>query len=181
MFSEEKVTHMASYILLKKSGGMSKIKLLKLLYLSEREYLAKFGESMSGDEFVLMPHGLFMSSTYKIIFNGGYTWESFIFSKETNEVSLKNNITEELLDELSISEIEILDLIINDFGSFNESEIVDYIHNNCKEFEKYNGLTQFIPHTDILSAIGVSKKDSINLIEHGKEQKSLTNNKIILL
>lgn len=67
MFSEERVTQMAAYLLLKGGGRMPYIKLLKLLYIAERNAMAKWGESISGDRFVSMPHGPVLSQTYDLI------------------------------------------------------------------------------------------------------------------
>lgn len=180
MFSEEKVTHMASYLLLKRGGRMSYLKLLKLLYLAEREALARWGESMSGDKFVSMPHGPVMSSTYDLIQSQGQIWNSFIQSEANYEVSLKSNVTEDDLDELSVVEMNILDAIFNEFGAMSRWQLRDYTHDNCKEWQDPDGSSFPIKSEDILLAKGLHKDQATSLIQHGKEQASLTEMKQIL-
>ena len=64
MFREEKVAQMAAYLLQKRGGRMAYIKLMKLLYLADREYMISYGDSMSGDRAVSMKNGPVLSQTY---------------------------------------------------------------------------------------------------------------------
>jgi len=180
MFSEEKVTHMASHLLIKRGGRMSYIKLLKLLYLAEREGLVKWGETMSGDKFVSMPHGPVMSSTYDLLQNRNTIWNDFINSEANYEVSIKDNVVEEDLDELSVAEVKILDNIFEQFGTMGRWEIRDYTHNSCKEWQDPDGSSFPIDPINILLAKGVSKMDASVLLQHGTEQTSLKNMKQVL-
>jgi len=181
MFSEEKVTHMASYLLIKRGGRMSYMKLLKLLYLAEREALVRWGESMSGDKFVSMPHGPVMSSTYELIQGGGTMWGNFIASEANYEVSLKDEILEDDLDELSLSETKILDRVFEEFGAMRRWEIVKYTHEHCKEWQDPDGSSFPIKAIDILLAKGVSDSSATSLLQQGAEQTQLKRMKQILV
>ncbi len=164
MFSEEKVTHMASYLLIKRGGRMSYMKLLKLLYLAEREGLVKWGETMSGDKFVSMPRGPVMSSTYDLMQNRSTVWNNFIKSEANHEVSIKNNVLEDDLDELSIAEIKILDSIFEQFGKMGRWDLVEYTHNKCKEWQDPDGSSFPINPSDILLAKGLSEEQASVLL-----------------
>lgn len=181
MFSEEKVTHMASYLLLRRGGRMSYLKLLKLLYLAEREALVKWGESMSGDKFVSMPRSPVMSSTYDLIQAESNIWNLFISSEADFEVSLKQGILKEDLDELSRSELQILDSIFDQFGKMSRWELVKYTHDNCKEWQNPDGGSFPIKLVDILLAKGLSQEDASSLLQHGIEQSNLRDMKQILV
>lgn len=180
MFSEEKVTHMASYLLLKRGGRMSYLKLLKLLYLAEREAVAKWGDSMSGDKFVSMPHGPVMSGTYDLIQAESGYWQNFIVSEADREVAIKPNISEDDLDELSRSEIKILDCIFEQFGGKNRWELVKYTHDCCPEWQDPNGSSYPINPIEILLAKGFEKENAQTLLQHGAEQMQLKEMKRIL-
>jgi uncharacterized phage-associated protein len=174
MFSEEKVTHMASYLLLKRGGRMSYMKLLKLLYLAEREALVKWGESMSGDKFVSMPRGPVMSNTLGLMQAGSLTfWDSFISSKENYEVALNSGIEIDHLDDLSRSEMNILDGVFTQYGNINRWEIVDYTHDHCAEWQDPNGSSFPIKTIDVLLAKGLSPEEASFMLEHGAEQSML--------
>jgi len=180
MFSEEKVTHMASHLLIKRGGRMSYMKLLKLLYLAEREGLVKWGETMSGDKFVSMPHGPVMSSTYDLLQNRDTIWNDFINSEANYEVSIKDSVVEEDLDELSVAEVKILDSIFEQFGAMDRWEIRDYTHNFCKEWQDPDGSSFPIDPMNILLSKGLMEVDASVLLQHGAEQSLLKNMKQIL-
>lgn len=64
IFSERKAAEAAAFLLLKGGGGLELLKLMKLMYLAERESFKKYGESITGDAFVSMQHGPVLSGTY---------------------------------------------------------------------------------------------------------------------
>ena len=173
MFSEEKVTHMASYLLMKRGGRMSYMKLIKLLYLAERKALAKWGESMSGDKFVSMPYGPVMSNTYGLIQTESKIWDSFIKSEANKEISLASGISEDDLDELSRSELRILDDIFSEFGHLSRWDLVEYTHDHCAEWQDPNGSSYPINPIAVLRAQGLDSELAHSLIEHGEEQRGL--------
>lgn len=108
MFCEEKVAQMAAYLLLKRGGRMAYLKLMKLLYLSNRQSILKHGRMIGEDSLYSMKFGPVMSNTLNLIRGkaegiGDY-WYNLI---ETNghNVSLRSDPREmdadEVFDELS--------------------------------------------------------------------------------
>lgn len=63
MFSEKVIAQMAAYFVAKERGQMSILKLIKLLYLAERESLDVFGQPISFDRMVSMDNGPVLSRT----------------------------------------------------------------------------------------------------------------------
>lgn len=176
MFSEIKVTQMAAYLIKKHGGRMSYLKLIKLLYLAERQAMAKWGESMSGDKFVSMPHGPVMSETYSLIIGEteGY-WNRLIKSEANYEVSLAHNIETADLDELCPAEIKILDQVVNEFGSMDKWEIRNYTHDYCKEWEDPHGSSFPIAPESIFRAMGKSEEQVKKLTQKYHQQTQLDN------
>lgn len=176
MFSEERVTHMAAYLLKKEGGRMAYIKLLKLLYLAERKAMAKWGGSMSGDHFVSMPHGPVLSQTYDLIkgiSEVSSPWQKIIQGKDNYDVSLRENIDIDDLDELSPSEIKILEETFDEFGHMAPFQIVDYTHDNCLEWEDPNGSSFPIKPENIFRAMGKNEVQIKNLMVFHREQTQL--------
>ena len=66
MFNEEKATELAA-CMLSWGGSMKFIKLLKLIYLADREALDREGHSISTDRWVSMKHGPVPIQTYNLI------------------------------------------------------------------------------------------------------------------
>lgn len=175
MFSEERVTQMAAYFLIKSGFQIAHIKLLKLLYLAERKAMAKWGCSMSGDRFVSMPHGPVMSQTYDLI--KGHSpeqsfWNKWIKGEKNYEVSLDGSVNIEYLDELSRSEMKILDDTYTEFGSMDRFQLVDYTHQHCHEWVDPNGSSYPIKPESVMRAVGQSEEQvSALLIKHKEDMQ----------
>lgn len=174
MFSEVKVTQMAAYLLKKRGGRMSYMKLIKLLYLAERQAMAKWGESMSGDKFVSMPHGPVLSETYSLIIGEteGY-WNELIKGEANYELSLVHDVEIEELDELCLAETKILDQIFDTFGEMKRFEIRDYTHDHCTEWQDPKGSSFPIKPEDIFRAVGKSESQVKELVKKYTEQQQL--------
>lgn len=174
MFCEEKVAHLAAYLLLRHDRQMPYIKLLKLLYLSERQAMAKWGFPMSGDRFVSMKNGPVLSNTYNLILErqDGITWKSLIARSEY-DVSLKQDLSVDDLDELSKSEMKILDQTFEEFGHMAKFALVDYTHDNCEEWVEPNSSSYPIHHNDIFKALGIADEQASALTEKAREVNAL--------
>ena len=63
MFDANKATQVAAYLLWRNGGKMDQKKLMMLLYLSEREFLTKYGEELTGDTILATPEGIVLQHT----------------------------------------------------------------------------------------------------------------------
>jgi len=66
-FDERKTAAAASFLLREAGGRMPYLRLIKLLYLVDRESWDRFGRSISGDDYVSMKHGPVLSTTYDLV------------------------------------------------------------------------------------------------------------------
>src|SRR3989304_7235844 len=91
-FNEAKATQAAAMLLKMRGGTMSYMKLLKLLYLADREALLRWGRPISTDVYVSMDHGPVLSKTLDMINEGpdtgGRIWAEYISSSSNYEVTL---------------------------------------------------------------------------------------------
>jgi uncharacterized phage-associated protein len=158
MFTERRVAQMAAYLLEKQGGTMFHLKLMKLLYLADREAMDRYGAPISGDRFVAMPHGPVLSLTLNYmdgdIESSPDGWEEWITDKEDYQLSLRKAFRREDLDELSDADIEVLEAVWKKFGHMSRWQIRDYTHNNCKEWVDPNGSSNPISPKDIFIALG---------------------------
>lgn len=60
-YREEKATEAAARLLKLRGGAMSHMKLIKLLYLLDREAYVRWGRPVTYDTYVSMPHGPVLS------------------------------------------------------------------------------------------------------------------------
>lgn len=159
MFSERKVAQMAVFFLGQSAEGrMSHLKLMKLLYLSEREAIKVFGWPISGDRLVSMPHGPVLSQTLNLMDGdvesqpGG--WEEWISDKENHELSLRQPLDLKTLNELAPAEIDILKSVWEKFGAMDKWEIRDWTHQNCSEWQDPKGSSYPIHYETLARAVG---------------------------
>ena len=159
IFSERRVAQMAAYFLSKEDGRkMHLIKLMKLLYLADRQSLKDFHSNISGDCMMSMDHGPVLSRTYNYMTGsmqsteGG--WDSWISDRENHQLSLKReDIERQSLDELSDAGLSILDKVWKQFGERDEWELRDYTHEYCKEWKDPKGTSFPISYEDIFLAL----------------------------
>ena len=101
MFKEDRATAMASYFVAKAGGGIPYIKLMKLMYFAEREWLLFSGATMLGDSFFSMDNGPVLS----------YVWDC-MNRKSQNRSSGRGGIWNKFLSTVSdgcIKELSMLD------------------------------------------------------------------------
>jgi uncharacterized phage-associated protein len=179
ILNERKVTQMAAYFLHKRGGRMSHLKLMKLLYLADRESLRLYGLSMSGDCLVSMPHGPVLSMTLNLMDGDVEStspdgWESLISSKDNHELSLiKSELQIDRLDELSKADTGVLESIWSQFGKLSRWEIRDYTHQHCPEWEDPHGSSAPIRFEKLFQVLGHPADESERLAAHIYEQQHI--------
>lgn len=182
LFNEQRTAQAASFLLHKAGGRLPVLKLMKLLYLAERESLRVYGDPIAGDRLVSMPHGPVLSKTYDLM-NGSLDseeggWESWMKDKAGHEIALRDpsriRTPEDDLLELSNGDIEILHSIWAQFGHMSKWQIRDYTHSDaCPEWEDPNGTSRPIPMGRLFKALGYSDEGMHSAVEHLNEQARL--------
>ncbi len=131
IFSEQKVAQMAAFFLTRRNGPMSHMKLMKLLYLADRENMARFDVPMSDDFQCNMKNGPVLSSTLNLM-NGNIhheAWSALISPISNYEVTLLKTVHDwDELDELSKSDLSILEYVFQSHGKKKRWDIVEYTH-----------------------------------------------------
>lgn len=156
MFSESRITQIAAYLLAKAGGTESYLKLMKLLYLADRESIRETGDSLSHDQFVSMPQGPVLSQTLDLITNNvrSTVWSDLIGPAPDYSVRLVRQLSVDDTDELSAFDKQVLDGIHAQFGHMNRWEIRDWTHEgNCPEWQDPHGSSLAIKPEALFSAI----------------------------
>ncbi|MDR3741714.1 MAG: Panacea domain-containing protein [Terracidiphilus sp.] len=158
MFDEKKATEAAAFLLKLRGGKMSYLKLIKLLYLADREALRRWGFSITNDRHVSMPHGPVVSNTYNLMIEDTEKpfWAHYISAPLGDyELELRGECP---TDKLSRAEERLLTEIFSEFGQMNRWALRDYTH-GLPEWRDPNGSSLPISVRDILEAQGVSVQD----------------------
>ena len=159
---------------------MSILKLNKLMYLTDRESLNRYGYPATYDCMVAMPFGPVLTLTKNYIDGsiqsqqGG--WDDWVSDRADHEVCLNAEVSgRDDFDELSDADIAVLDKVWGDFGQMTRWQLVDYTHAHCAEWNDPNGSCTPIKYSDVLMALGKPQKDAValeNEIESHRSSRS---------
>ena len=161
IFSEQKVAHMAAFFLASAEGPLPHLTLIKLLYLADRESMARFDVPMSDDRAVYMPHGPVLSSTLDLIKGRlrSEVWSAWISPLVDHEVRLVHDVENwDDLDELSRSDRSILESVWQEFGHMTKYQLRDYTHHHIGEWHDPHGSSRDIDPKDTFMALGQSEE-----------------------
>jgi hypothetical protein len=159
-FNKPKTVQLVGKLITLSGGQINKMKLIKIMYLIDREALIKWGEPVTGDRMVSMPYGPVLSTTLDLlnfgdalmpdIFEGEPIWDRFI-SERNHTVSLKEPIAE---DELSPAEVDLIVGVFRKFDPFNQFQLARWCHDNLPEWEDPKGSSKPIEFERVLEVAG---------------------------
>jgi uncharacterized phage-associated protein len=141
-----------------RGGRMHYLKLIKLLYLVDRESLQRWGIPVTTDRYVSMDHGPVVSRIYSLIVEDKPKpqWAEYISAPVGDyEVELRK---EAPTDKLSRAEEQLICEVFAKYGHMNRWKIVDYLH-TLPEWQDPQGTSIPIHVRDILKAGGESEEE----------------------
>jgi uncharacterized phage-associated protein len=173
-YDEKKTAQLAAYFLQKSNGTLYLIKLLKLLYIADREAFREFGRPISFDKYVSMDQGPVLSRTYDLM-NGAVRdsryWSSIITPRAGHKLSISDE-SEINFDALSEAELRIADEVYDQFGHTQRFDLCDKTH-EYSEWTDPQGSSRPLKYKDILIAVGYSEEEADDSINYMKEQQAL--------
>ncbi|MEH6476679.1 MAG: Panacea domain-containing protein [Sneathiella sp.] len=164
-FNPRKAAHAAAFFILKSNGTLNVLKLVKLLYLAERESMDRFDDPMFYDKFVSMDYGPVPSATRNLIsgFVENEHWNECISSRTGHNVGITSkDVTLDTLDELSRADEAILEDLWGKFGHFDQFKLAEYTHKNCPEWEDPKGSSTPISHELIYKFLGKENTEELS-------------------
>ena len=177
---ERKTAQAAAFLLHKAGGKLHVLKLMKLLYLSERLSLKRYGDTITGDTFVSMAHGPVLSTTLNFI-NGGMSsvdggWDTWVSDRANHMLALEDESKirspEQDLLALSETDLECLGEVWSEFGHWDRFDLVNYTHSAaCPEWEDPRGSMRPIPPARLLKALGYEPEQVEALSRRLHEQR----------
>ncbi|MEK7407016.1 MAG: Panacea domain-containing protein [Acidobacteriota bacterium] len=165
-FNEAKATQAAGRLLKLRGGRMSHMKLIKLLYLVDREALLRWGRPVTTDRYVSMDQGPVLSTILNLI-NEGHrpastgAWTEYISEPQGYEVVLLKAAPS---DELSRAEEDLIAEVFRQHGGKSRWDMVELVH-ALPEWQDPNGSAIPITYADILAAGGKSPLETAAVVE----------------
>lgn len=159
MFSSEKVLHEILFLLSLNGNRMNLLKLMKELYLADRESMKERDTSISGDIFSSMPHGPVLSQTLNVcndLPNNG--WAEYLDKISTRyhpDIAVKKMIDTDLLSE---KDKEYLTVVSERFKDYDPYKLELYTH-TLPEWVDPHGSSRKIRFQDVMRALGKSERE----------------------
>jgi uncharacterized phage-associated protein len=160
-FNEIKTTQAASLFLKNNDGKMSYMKLIKLLYLVDRQALKLWERPLTGDVYFSMKHGPVLSNVLDIINNGGDPEDNSYWYRHITQPKDYNIELKELpgTDTLSQRELELINELDEKFKDFDQWEMVEICHDILPEWENIGGSRKLIEIETILDKVDKSEEE----------------------
>lgn len=163
-FRMDKAIQASGLFLSLAGGSMNYMKMLKLLYIAEREALATECDIITGDRVCSMPHGPVLSTILNLIKrkdSQSPLWHKFFKTERNYQLSLKKDPG---IGELYKYEIDIIEKVYKEYGEKGEWQLRDFTH-SFHEWKKHkDGLDSpedknsfTISWEDILEGLGKSE------------------------
>jgi len=155
-FREDKTTD-AALLLIKLAGGtINYMKLIKLLYLIDREALKRWGQPVTFDQYFSMDRGPVLSRTLNLINEGPSPGRSSYWHEH---ISPPDNYLVTVLqptdaDSLSDAETGLIGEVHDEYGDIPKWPLVDLLHKVLPEWADPQGSRATISYGDILRAVG---------------------------
>jgi uncharacterized phage-associated protein len=164
-YNVRKAAQVTAFFAKKEGGEIAVLKIAKLLYLADREFMARYDFPILFDYLVSMPHGPVTSLTLNYI-NGleaeRTQWEHFVVGRAGNIVGVaRQEISVDELDELSDAEVHVLEATWDQFGHMTSWQLRNYTHAHCPEWEDPHGSSNPIPYERVLKFLGKEKSTEI--------------------
>lgn len=169
----EKIQAVVLYILTRLPEGVDYIHLFKTMYFAQQEHLAVYGRPVMDDTFVARKHGPVPTLTYKVVHCADGRHEPMtsdlddfvaslsVTTKDGHQiVTAKEGVMPDM-DELSASDIKVLDKWIARCKDVNAFDLADMSHDKAwlkaKRQAERTGEDTKIPLVDIAQAVGASE------------------------
>jgi len=159
-FDERKATEAAAVLIDLNGGEMNYMKLIKLIYLADRQALSDWERPITYDSYVSMHMGQVLSNTYDLAKQeteiGNSLWAEYISAPENYTVRFNRERIK--IKKLSDAEINLLREIYNRFKNFDRFELGELTH-NLPEYKDPGNSSTPTPLEELLAAIEYSEEE----------------------
>ena len=159
---------------------MPHLKLIKLMYLCERESMKRCGFPMTGDRFVSLKYGPVLSETLNHInglppSNPQTGWDSWISDKADNKVALVRAPQPKDMDQISRADMAVLADVWARCGHMTKFQLVEYTHDprNCPEWRNPGDSALPIHYRSVFQALGYSHEQAIEMAAEIEDQHAI--------
>ncbi len=161
-YNPKKAAQTIAFFAMQGGGQLNVMKAVKLVYLSDRESVARRGHPIQDEPRYSLPHGPINSTTLDYL-NGAYRddggWSNYLTDRDNHFVGLTDDkLSAEALDMLSEAELGILADVWKQFGHMDRFDLSDWTHDpeNVPEWRNPNGSSIRITLEQMMQSLGLN-------------------------
>ncbi len=147
---------------------IGRVKLMKLVYLADRESMRATGHPITYDSFACLENGPIPSSIYNLV-KGDHVkaregdWSEWVEAPLGVGVKLIKQVELTDLDELSQENLDVLEEVWGQFGRMNEKRIIDYTHDLPEYTDPGQGTSTPLSYEAVFRGLGVPDEQAQSL------------------
>lgn len=129
-FRYKKAIQALNFFAQKSGGQINKMKALKLIWLSDRLHLRKYGRTITGDIYFALPRGPVASTTRDILENNGLSDQEINYSGEFLEMFGYDYLSKKNVNfrVFSDSDIEVMDIVFEKYHHLDHYQLSELSH-----------------------------------------------------
>jgi uncharacterized phage-associated protein len=184
-YDEGRAAEAAAWLLTRRAEPMTFLKLLKLMYMADRQALQLRGVPITGDTMVSMDKGPVLSRSYDLIKrskdepSGGQPWGAYVRRPDPHRWLVEARVRwsdgddqEERFSSLSKSDRDILNAVNETYGAMTESQLIE-VGRRLPEWDDPKGSSKPIDPVRIFQAAGMSAEQIEALSTASQERTEL--------
>jgi uncharacterized phage-associated protein len=131
-FNYKKAIQALNYLATRNGGTLNKMKAIKLVWLSDRLHLRKYGRLITGDSYYALPNGPVPSATRDVLENSQFLDDTASeyaadFINQIDRYTFKT-LSDCNMKVFSKTDIDCLDTIFEKFGHYDQFKLSDISH-----------------------------------------------------
>lgn len=135
---ERLAAQVAAALILRAGRAVGKFRLMKLMYLVEREAMRRHVFPIVFDDIYAMQNGMALSRTYDLISQKPGTptngeWATYI-ERSSRGIIVRRHVSHESLDDLTPNDVSVIDDVWRTHGCKSQDELIHEVHHALAEW-----------------------------------------------
>ncbi|MES0492073.1 MAG: Panacea domain-containing protein [Leptospirales bacterium] len=177
-FEIKKILQIINIFLEKSNGSINYTKLIKLLYIADKEFLKKWDYTITGDMYSSLKSGPVLSKVYDLIKgkssdNEQVLWDSLFITHDYELCQLHTNKLG--TDQLSKAEIKAMNDVFELYKNSSYTDLINLTHDKSKfpevKWEEAGESSLDLPIEDLLKSLDRSTEEIEELLAEWDSQE----------
>jgi uncharacterized phage-associated protein len=176
-YDVKKAAQIIAFLIKEQGGSADMIKTVKLAYLADRQFLDRYSRPILNDDLYCLDHGPIDFATLDYI-KGNISdaknkaiWAEYVAAVDQTTWLFSASKDDLYFSELSEAEEATLKDVALTFKHMKPFELVDWIHENCREWVNPRGTSTYLDYKDVFKALGKNNLDK--RVKHVKKLRQL--------